>query len=304
MLKLRMVDKNILDHYTDLPVGEVLRRARLGFGMEIPYASARLNIRKEHLQAIEEGDITRLPGRVYAVGFVRAYADFLQLDSDKIVYMFKSQVIGHTITRELNFPVPVAETRNPAWWMVAASVGTLALIGMLFWLVGGSDDEAQPELPAAVVAAKPDVKPALETSTDDPIVQGDGKLAITANAEASWVEIRSGDEPDKILFSRVLKKGESYTAPNLSDLLLSTGNAESLTVTWEGKPIDVFEGRKGIVRNLPVSALSAYKSQPAEAVEEVAPATPVKASAKTDAKVSSKTPAEAPTDTPVQTPAE
>src|SRR5690606_34117926 len=96
MLKLRMVDKNILDHYTDLPVGEVLRRARLGFGMEIPYASSRLNIRPEHLDAIEEGDASRLPGRVYAIGFVRAYADFLQLDADKIVYMFKSQVIGHS----------------------------------------------------------------------------------------------------------------------------------------------------------------------------------------------------------------
>jgi len=279
MLKLRMVDKNILDHYTDLPVGEVLRRARLGFGMELAYASARLNIRKEHLQAIEDNDITRLPGRVYAVGFVRAYADFLQLDSDKIVYMFKSQVIGHTITRDLNFPVPVTETRNPAWWMVTASLGTLAVIGLLFWLLGGtSDTEAKPELPASVAATtKPESKPSLDAvEAEEPIVQGDGKLEITANTEAAWVEIRSSDDPDKIIFSRVLKKGESYTAPDMNDLLLSTGNAEGLSVTWEGKAIDVFEGRKGIVRNLPVSALSAYKTQPqatepASGAEESAP---------------------------------
>ncbi|HEY8963581.1 MAG TPA: RodZ domain-containing protein [Alphaproteobacteria bacterium] len=284
MLKLRMVDKNILDHYTDLPVGEVLRRARLGFGMELAYASARLNIRKEHLQAIEDNDITRLPGRVYAVGFVRAYADFLQLDSDKIVYMFKSQVIGHTITRDLNFPVPVTETRNPAWWMVTASLGTLAVIGLLFWLLGGtSDTEAKPELPASVAATtKPESKPSLDAvEAEEPIVQGDGKLEITANTEAAWVEIRSSDDPDKIIFSRVLKKGESYTAPDMNDLLLSTGNAEGLSVTWEGKAIDVFEGRKGIVRNLPVSALSAYKTQPqvTEPASGAEESTPIKAEA-------------------------
>jgi len=269
MLKLRMVDKNILDHYTDISVGEVLRRARLGFGMEIPYASARLNIRKEHLQAIEDGDISRLPGRVYAVGFVRAYADFLQLDSDKIVYMFKSQVIGHTVARNLNFPVPVAESRNPAWWMVAASVGTLAVIGLLFWALGGQNEEATPELPAAITA-KPESKPALTAAGEDPIVQGNGKLKITAASEASWIEIRSADEPDKIIFSRVLKKGESYTAPDMNDLLLSTGNAEAITVAWSDKPIDVFEGRRGIVRNLPVSALSAYKTRATPAAVEPA----------------------------------
>lgn len=269
MLKLRMVDRNILDHYTDLPVGEVLRRARIQFGLELPYVAAHLNLRPEHLAAIEAGDISRLPGRVYAIGFVRAYADYLKLDSDKIVYLFKSQCIGHTAQRDLNFPIPVTESRSPAWWMVAASVGTLAIIGVLFLLLSDftSQKEAEPELPVAAIQAKPEPAP-----VEEPIIQGNGKLKVTA-IEASWVEIRTGVSPDEILFSRVLKKGESYTAPATDNLILSTGNAEGVKVFWDNKSVDVFEGRKGIVRDLPVSALTAYKvgsQTPAKPAENLA----------------------------------
>jgi len=275
MLKLRMVDRNILDHYTDLPVGEVLRRARIQFGLELPYVAAHLNLRPEHIAAIEAGDISRLPGRVYAIGFVRAYAEYLKLDSDKIVYLFKSQCIGHTTQRDLNFPIPVTESRSPAWWMVAASIGTLAIIGILILLLGNitSQNEAEPQLPVSAIQSKP------EPVAEEPIIQGDGKLKVTA-IEASWVEIRSANNPNQILFSRVLKAGESFTAPAMDNLILSTGNAEGVKVFWDNKTVDVFEGRKGIVRDLPVSALTAYKvngtaSVPAQTAIEPAAGTAV-----------------------------
>ncbi|MCB1539139.1 MAG: helix-turn-helix domain-containing protein [Rhodospirillales bacterium] len=275
MLKLRMADQNILDHYTDLPVGEVLRRARVQFGLELPYVGAQLNIRPEHLAAIEAGDISRLPGRVYAIGFVRTYADYLRLDSDKLVYLFKSQVIGHTASRDLNFPIPVTESRSPAWWMVGASLGTLAIIGLLFWILGGGG-EPEPQMPAAV--AKTENTPASTTpaAPATPVTEGAsapdqtsaqpavpaGKLKITA-ADASWVEIRDADKPDAILFSRVLKKGESTSIPLTGNLTLSTGNAGAVSFDWNGKPVDVLEGRRGVVRNLPISALVANKAAPA-----------------------------------------
>lgn len=263
MLKLRMVDRNILDHYTDLPVGEILRRARLQYDMEIPHISARLNIRPEHLSAIEAGDISRLPGRVYAVGFVRAYANFLQLDSDKVVYLFKSQVIGHAENRDLHFPIPVQEARHPAWWMVAASVGTLAVIGTIVFFLGRGSEEpvVEPELPASVSEIK--TEPKAEEKPEAVTVKADGKLKVTA-LEASWVEIKAGDGSDDVIVSRVLKKGESFTAPDMDNLILSTGNAEGVKVYWNDKEVDVFEGRKGIVRELPISALTSFKTKVAQ----------------------------------------
>ena len=214
--------------------------------------------------AIEAGDASRLPGRVYAIGFVRAYANFLQLDSDKIVYLFKSQCIGHADKRDLNFPLPVKETRNPAWWMVAASVGTLAVIGALFFFLGrgASVPEAEPQMPEAVSDIKTDAT-AAAAAPEIALPKSEGKLKVTAK-EASWVEVRAGDSSEKVLISRVLKKGESFVAPDMANLIFSTGNAEGVQVFWDGQEVDVFEGRKGIVRDLPISGLTAYKAKVAQ----------------------------------------
>lgn len=241
-----------MDFHTDLSVGEILRRTRVHYGQNLDQIGQILRIRASQLEALETGDIEQLPGRVYAIGFVRAYADFLQLDADKIVYMFKSQVIGHSAARDLKFPVPVRESRNPAWWMVAASAGTLLAIGLLIWAFSGGEPEVSPELPAAVSMATPaPSKP--DALAAEPITQGDGRISFTASGASSWIEIRDPAAPDKIVFSRVLTDGETYRAPALPGILVSTGNAESITVKLDDKPVNIFEGRTGIIRNLPMT---------------------------------------------------
>lgn len=283
MIRVRIVDTPAPEPTHDLPVGEIMRRARLGYGMELPFVSTRLNIRLEHLEAIEAGDASRLPGRVYAIGFVRAYADFLQLESDKIVYLFKSQCIGHDVRRELSFPVPVTESRAPAVWMVIASVCVVAaVIAGFVMLQGKQPDHMTPALPTDVAAeleahtAPEQAEPEADTAppekqdakTFDEVVEKAAapeptpSLPLTLKArEASWVELRPADNPDKILISRVLKAGESYTTVAMDAVILSTGNAEAVDVYWGKQPVDVLKGRTGVVRNLPVSRLAMYKTK-------------------------------------------
>ncbi|MDE2501102.1 MAG: helix-turn-helix domain-containing protein, partial [Alphaproteobacteria bacterium] len=52
-------------------VGQDLRAARLRRGDDLATVSRVLKIRKDHLEALEEDRIEALPGRTYAVGFVR-----------------------------------------------------------------------------------------------------------------------------------------------------------------------------------------------------------------------------------------
>lgn len=91
---LRMEDKNILEHYSDLPVGDVYARARHSYGLSIDQAAQQTLIRSDIIAAIEAGDAEKLPSRVYTIGFLRSYADFLGLDADKMIYLYKIQVIG------------------------------------------------------------------------------------------------------------------------------------------------------------------------------------------------------------------
>ena len=61
-------------------VGQDLRTARQRRGEDLATVARVLKIRRDHLEALEEDRLAALPGRTYAVGFVRAYADYLGLD--------------------------------------------------------------------------------------------------------------------------------------------------------------------------------------------------------------------------------
>lgn len=92
--QLRMEDKNILEHYSDLSVGDVLARARKGFGLSLQQAAQQTLIRTDIIEALELEDKDKLPTRVYTLGFVKNYAEFLGLDAEKMIYLYKLQVIG------------------------------------------------------------------------------------------------------------------------------------------------------------------------------------------------------------------
>ena len=70
----------------------VFRRERIVRMRNLSEIAEKLKIREFYLQAIEDGAFEDLPTGTYAVGFVRAYADFLGLDSDEIVERFRNEV--------------------------------------------------------------------------------------------------------------------------------------------------------------------------------------------------------------------
>ncbi len=65
-------------------IGEYLRNKRIELGISLDDAEQSLKIRKKYLTAIEEGDESVLPGKTYFVGYLRNYANYLQIDQDFI----------------------------------------------------------------------------------------------------------------------------------------------------------------------------------------------------------------------------
>jgi cytoskeleton protein RodZ len=111
-------------------VGQDLRAARLRRGDDLASVSRVLKIRKDHLEALEEDRLEALPGRTYAVGFVRSYADYLGLDPVQCVERFKGEIAGR---QDSSQPAPIAqdssESRLPHGWVVIAIV----LLGIVFY---------------------------------------------------------------------------------------------------------------------------------------------------------------------------
>ncbi|MBU6445628.1 MAG: helix-turn-helix domain-containing protein, partial [Alphaproteobacteria bacterium] len=66
-------------------VGLALRGERDRQGITLPQAAGRLNLAQQYLLAIEEGRFGDLPGRTYAIGWVRAYATILRIDAEMLL---------------------------------------------------------------------------------------------------------------------------------------------------------------------------------------------------------------------------
>lgn len=74
--------------------GEKLRDARMEKGFSIETIEEETKIRKLYLEALELENFEILPPKVYAVGFVKRYAQFLNLDIEELVREYKELAYG------------------------------------------------------------------------------------------------------------------------------------------------------------------------------------------------------------------
>lgn len=143
-------------------VGQDLRAARLKRGDELTQVSRALKIRKDHLEALEEDRLEDLPGKTYAIGFVRSYARYLGLDSDRYVERFKHEISGRS-DEQSREPAPIhqEEARHylPQGWRIIAGVVLVLLVYGVWHLMAPSGDTSQ-QVPEAPVLNAPKPKPA------------------------------------------------------------------------------------------------------------------------------------------------
>ncbi|HST06015.1 MAG TPA: RodZ domain-containing protein [Chloroflexia bacterium] len=69
-------------------LGEVLRTAREARRISLDEAERGTKIRQKYLSALEDDNMAALPGPVYARGFVRNYASYLELDVDEVMELY------------------------------------------------------------------------------------------------------------------------------------------------------------------------------------------------------------------------
>lgn len=72
--------------------GEILRKAREEKGLSLNEIGLSLKISSKVLKAIEEGNEKHLPAKTFLRGFVQSYANYLHLDTDKILEMFYEEM--------------------------------------------------------------------------------------------------------------------------------------------------------------------------------------------------------------------
>jgi cytoskeletal protein RodZ len=116
-------------------LGEVLRTAREGKGVDLARVERDTKIRERYLSALERGDYRDLPGAVYTKGFLRNYGAYLGLDPEYLIdlYRIESAAASGERPRPPARPRPLAARRSRAFVVTPGAV----MAAILTIMVGG-----------------------------------------------------------------------------------------------------------------------------------------------------------------------
>jgi cytoskeleton protein RodZ len=177
-------------------LGAYFQAVREHRGLSLAQLADLTRVRRAYLEALERDDLTPLPSRPFAVGYVRAYARALGLDGDAAVARFKLEKPEEA--SKLRAPVGVHHEADSRRHVVYAGVALL-LLAIGLWniaqrtLTGGATSPpvlapGGPALPVADLGAKPvalgaPTPPRADQTTPQPyITPGLGVPGIDKNA--------------------------------------------------------------------------------------------------------------------------
>ncbi|HEX4918725.1 MAG TPA: RodZ domain-containing protein [Limnobacter sp.] len=107
-----------------------------------------------------------------------------------------------------------------------------------------------PPLAAAAPAQAPEAQAGAQQAVTPPaVVAGESKLSFKF-AEQSWVTVR--DANDKVLLSQLNDGGSSLTVSGQAPFKLIVGNAQTVTISHNGKAVDLSQSIRGEVARLTV----------------------------------------------------
>ncbi len=148
-------------------LGAALRQIREFHGVSLQDLADATRIRQSYLSALEAMRLEELPSRPFAVGYVRAYARHLNLDSEAAVERFRQEFPEHD--EGLRAPVGVRRERDPRLGLILAG-GVLIVAAFVLWNIAQRAMTTQsPPVAVAPAAAGPQAAPA---APDGPLSVG------------------------------------------------------------------------------------------------------------------------------------
>ncbi|WP_217915796.1 helix-turn-helix domain-containing protein [Miltoncostaea marina] len=270
-------------------IGNTLREARLRRGLDILDCEAETKIRAKYLRAMEEEQFDLMPSPTYVRGFLRTYADFLDLDGRLVLDEYESRFgelrhlseagprsarqargpRGSSSRPDARRPPPTPmrrrnqRRRRTEVQLLWLAIGGVMAVALLIWMgVGETRSGAQLPVTApggptagapAPTASAPDTD-----STERPVRAK--KTAITLTGDGTngcWVQVRSKTADGRLVYEGTLAPGESRTFRVLEGIWLRAANPAELAVTIGGKAVSLDASQSGTWRLTPNGVKSA-----------------------------------------------
>jgi cytoskeleton protein RodZ len=273
--------KNSLS-YGGLLVGDILRRKREESGQDLREISNILKIKHDYLKSLEEETFEKLPQEVYVKGYIREYAEYLQIDPESVINAYIQQIAPPPPEQK---EIPEKEFKKKKKLKTG-----YVLILLLFFLIAipasymlfqsnekaetryplqtekeisSPQTETDKKMPASPVvtpqetpesatqqtASLPSAGTARESTPVSPAT--DGQVLEVFATDTTWLKVLI-DKTDSN--EMLLKAGESARWHAKTGFLLKIGNAAGVRLVFNGKEMKNL-GEKGqvIIIGLPDS---------------------------------------------------
>ncbi len=240
-------------------LGETLRRARLQQGLSLDDAASGTRIRRQYLEALEAEDASSLPAAVYARGLLKAYAEYLGLNSQAVADLYQPAPRREAAGPPLKPAVPhVTVPREIPIRPLIYLASVVAAIAVVVWgwtqLQAAAAAIRDQQGLTAIRSATPTLKPGVPTPV--PIAAASPNPTATPTPEPSpsptpgiegiLVEFRTSQRvwveasvDGKQVVSEMLQGGAQRTLPLARDaVIMRVSNGSAMQVTVNGKPQD------------------------------------------------------------------
>ncbi len=188
--------------HVETGIGRALRRARETRGKSLEEASRETRVRIDYLRAIEHEWFGALGSDVYVRGFLRSYARYLGLSSDKVLEAYE-----HAFGTTSPAPAPVeqsptvtpgealelTERKRPNWLLAGAAAVILLASAGAIGLIGRTDTVPEPA--------------GLQPPPVQPLVERPVEVGIVAHALVDVEVSVDGADPERVS----LQEGESVS---------------------------------------------------------------------------------------------
>lgn len=238
-------------------IGERLRQARVRAGISPAEAGAKLKMPTHVIEALEREDWARIGAPVFVRGHLRSYAKLLGLPADAIAANVAvppakaAELVPRTYTPRMQ---RVAEQagRRLVYVLITATIAVPVWLATRSHLDGGANDAVPLDGTAALALPQPaesaDGKPParmqpeplvasiapLPQRAQAPVAAGD--LAVSFSGE-SWVRVTAPD--GSIIEQALVQPGQQrvFKSGQLGQAVL--GNAQAISVQYQGRPVDL-----------------------------------------------------------------
>ncbi|WP_126172971.1 helix-turn-helix domain-containing protein [Altericroceibacterium xinjiangense] len=266
-------------------VGAQLRAAREERELSLPDVAAETRIPLRHLESIEAGDFGSLPGRTYAVGFSKTYAQVVGLDPEAIAGMVRAELNSQQPTRVYR---PSYEPGDPArvpsariGWIVAILFLLLLVAGFFFFRPMFAPAAQLPPIEEEVQEPTPGAQPLPGTVAADPAQPAtSGPVVFTALEDGVWVRFYTAGGQQ--LLEKEMAEGETFTVPQDADQpRVWTGRPDALRITVGGRELPKLSEEQRVMRDVPITAEALLARGGAAPSPQASPATQTSAAPQT-----------------------